>query len=42
MEGSGMIQIAIVEDDANYQNQLVGYLHRYGKQNGFSKKLFVM
>ena len=29
-----MIQIAIVEDDASYQNQLLGYLHRYEKQYG--------
>lgn len=29
-----MIQIAIVEDDANYQKQLLSYLHRYEKECG--------
>lgn len=29
-----MIQIAIVEDDANYQKQLLNYLHRYEDESG--------
>lgn len=29
-----MIQIAIVEDDANYQKQLLNYLHRYEQEYG--------
>lgn len=29
-----MIQIAIVEDDANYQEQLLNYLHRYEEEHG--------
>lgn len=28
-----MIQIAIVEDDANYQKQLLNYLHRYEQEH---------
>lgn len=27
-----MIRLAIVEDDANYQQELLGYLHRYEKE----------
>ncbi len=33
-EVPSMIQIAIVEDDANYQKQLLNYLHRYEEEYG--------